>query len=135
MKPQTESSEWVDTTTYLAQTVAVMREHEYVPAASTEEQPTWRVALERLGQAEELAPDDQRRAQEILGWVASLKPRDPHGYRARMAACLAHERLTERELPLAASAVRAFNLHLYYEIRGRKSRKPPQPVTRDSPRT
>jgi hypothetical protein len=40
-----------------------------------------------------------------------------------MAACLAHERLTGEQLPLAASAVRAFNLHLYYEIRGRKSRQ------------
>jgi len=29
--------------------------------------------------------------------------------------------LTNSQLPLADSAVRAFNLHLYYEIRGRKS--------------
>jgi len=61
--------------------------------------------------------------REIVGWTASLRPRDPEGYRARLAACLAHERLTLEDLPLAASAVRAFNLHLYYEIRGRKSRR------------
>jgi len=63
-----------------------------------------------------------RRAHEILGWARSLRARDPDGYRARLAACLAHDWLSTRDLPLAASAVRAFNLHLYYEIRGRRSR-------------
>jgi hypothetical protein len=112
----------VDTATYLAHAVAATHEHHYVPAASTEVQPTWRAARDRLQSGAEVTPGDLRRAHEILGWAASLRPRHADSYRARMAACLADERLTESELPLAASAVRAFNLHLYYEIRGRKSR-------------
>ncbi len=44
-----------------------------------------------------------------------------------MTGCLAGGRLTARDLPLAASSVRAFNLHLYYEIRGRKVREQPDP--------
>jgi hypothetical protein len=80
-------------------------------------------ALERLQANADLAPADLRRAHEIVGWVRSLKPRDPRGYRARMVPRIAHERLSLHDLPLAASAVRAFNLHLYYEIRGRKSGK------------
>jgi len=111
-----------DTVTYLAHTVAATHEHHFVPAASTEVQPTWRVARERLECGAELTPADLHRAHEILGWAASLRPRRADSYRARMAACLANERLTDSQLPLAASAVRAFNLHLYYEIRGRKSR-------------
>ncbi|HZE04974.1 MAG TPA: hypothetical protein VE127_07110 [Solirubrobacteraceae bacterium] len=51
--------------------------------------------------------------------MASLHPRDPDGYRANVQACLAHEHLTDEDLPLAASAVRAFNRHLFFEIRGR----------------
>ena len=112
----------IDTATYLAHAVAATHASHYVPAASTETQPTWRTARDRLQCRAELAPSDVRRAHEILGWAASLRPRRADSYRARMAACLAHERLTSEQLPLAASAVRAFNLHLYYEIRGRKSR-------------
>ena len=81
------------------------------------------MALDRLIAGAEVAPADLRRAREIVGWTTSLRPRDPGGYRARLATCLAHERLTLEDLPLAASAVRAFNLHLYYEIRGRESRR------------
>jgi hypothetical protein len=111
---------YVDPTTYLAHVAAVVRAGEYVPARATDQQPTWHTALERLESKADLAPVDVRRAHEILGWVASLKPRNADSYRARMVSCLAHEQLTMRELPLAASAVRAFNLHLYHEIRGRK---------------
>lgn len=112
----------IDRTTFLAHAVAATREHGYVPAAATDEQPTWQAALARI--AEEPAPRDRQRAHQILGWAATLRPRDPAGYRARLAACLAHERLATAELPLAASAIRAFNLHLYYEIRGRRRRHP-----------
>jgi len=112
----------IDTATYLAHAVASTHERSYVPAASTEVQPTWRAARDRLQRGADLTPADLHRAQEILGWAASLRPRRVDSYRARMVACLAHERLTDEQLPLAASAVRAFNLHLYYEIRGRKSR-------------
>jgi hypothetical protein len=112
----------IDTATYLAHAVASTHERRYVPAASTEVQPTWRAARDRLQRGADLTPADLHRAQEILGWAASLRPRRVDSYRARMVACLAHERLTDEQLPLAASAVRAFNLHLYYEIRGRKSR-------------
>lgn len=49
--------------------------------------------------------------------VSQLKQADDHGYRARLAACLARERLTSRELTLVASAVRAYNRQLYWQIR------------------
>ena len=126
MRPQAKSQASADTATYLAHAVAVSRGHEYVPAASVDENPTWRRALERLEMGTNPAPADLRRAHEIIGWAASLKPRDPGSYRARLAACLARDHLTAGELPLAASAIRAFNLHLYYEIRGRKRRKQPE---------
>ncbi len=112
----------VDTAPYLAHAVAAIHESHWVPVASAEAQPTWRAARERLERGADLTAADLHRAREILGWAASLKPRRADSYRARVAACLAHERLTDDQLPLAASAVRAFNLHLYYEIRGRKSR-------------
>jgi len=112
----------IDTATYLAHAVAATHSGHYVPAASTEVQPTWRAARDRFDAGADLTPADIHRAHEILGWSASLRPRRADSYRARMAACLAHERLGDEQLPLAASAVRAFNLHLYYEIRGRKSR-------------
>jgi hypothetical protein len=117
------SNTLIDTVTYLAHAVAATHASHYVPAASTEVQPTWRAARDRLQSGADLTPADIHRAHEILGWAASLRPRRADSYRARMAACLARERLTEDQLPLAASAVRAFNLHLYYEIRGRKSRE------------
>ena len=112
----------IDTATFLAHAVASTHDRHYVPAASTEVQPTWRAARDRMQRGADLTPADLHRAHEILGWSASLRPRRADSYRARMAACLANERLTDEQLPLAASAVRAFNLHLYYEIRGRKSR-------------
>jgi hypothetical protein len=62
-----------------------------------------------------------------------IETRSADSYRARMAACLGNERLNDAQLPLAASAVRAFNLHLCYEIRGRKSlvsRAQTEPVAR-----
>lgn len=128
--PHDEPDTGIDPSTYLAHAAAVVREDEYVPATATDQQPTWRAALERLERNRALSPSDVHRAHEILGWAASLKPRDADSYRARMASCLARERLTTRELPLAASAVRAFNLHLYYEIRGRKAQlaRPTRPT-------
>lgn len=122
MTERSSSDESVDTREYVAHAVATIREHGFVPAGALESQPTWRAALTRLRQGREVMPADTRRSHEILGWVASLHPRDPAGYRARLAALLTHDRLTVRDLPLAASAVRTFNLHLYYEIRGRKAR-------------
>jgi hypothetical protein len=116
-----DTADSVDTATYLAHAVAATHEHHYVSAASTDARPTWRTARDRLQSGAELTTADLHRAHEILGWAASLRPRRADSYRARMAACLANERLTDSQLSLAASAVRAFNLHLYYEIRGRKS--------------
>ena len=113
----------VEAVTYLAHAAAAGHESHYIPAASTEARPTRRAARDRFQRGADLRPPDLHRAHEILGWAASLRPRRADSYRARLAACLAHERLTREQLPLAASAVRAFNLHLYYEIRGRKSRQ------------
>lgn len=116
------SPDQVDTATYLAHVVAVVREHGYVRASDGQKQPTWQAALARLRRGTKLSAADLHRAHEVIGWAASLQPRDPDGYRSRMAECLAHERLAPHQLSLAASAVRTFNVHLYYEIRGRKSR-------------
>jgi hypothetical protein len=132
MKPPPEPAAEIDPAIYLGHVAAVVRDSEYVPVTDTDEQPTWRAALERLACNADLEPAVLRRAHQILGWAASLKPRDADSYRARMAACLAQERLTVRDLPLAASAVRAFNRHLYHEIRGRRSGK--QLETRAQPR-
>lgn len=112
---------WVDTTTFLAHAVAAAREHGYVAAAATDEEPTWCAALGRLERGADLGAGDLARSHQVLGWAASLRPRRPDGYRAHLAACLAQQRLATADLPLAASAVRAFNLHLYYEIRGRRT--------------
>ena len=111
-----------ETVRYLARAVAATRAHGYVPAAATDAQPTWLAASASAEGGPEPSASEVRRAHEILGWVRSLRVRDPDGYRAHLAACLAHDWLSTRDLPLAASAVRAFNLHLYYEIRGRRSR-------------
>jgi hypothetical protein len=113
------ATEEIDTVTFLAHAAAVVRDHGFVPARSETERPTWREALQRLKENAHLDQADLHRAHQIKGWAASLKPRDPDGYRARMARCIASERLTTDELPLAASSIRTFNLHLYYEIRGR----------------
>jgi hypothetical protein len=126
MNPPAKPDIFLDPATYLAHAVAVVHAHGYMPASGTDGQPTWRAALDRVTAGTEVAPLDLRRAHEILGWAASLKPRDPDSYRSRLAACLAQDRLTAGDLALAASAVRAFNLHLYYEIRGRKRRGQPQ---------
>ena len=115
---------YVDRTAYIAHAVAAVRDHGYVPADASDREPTWQAAGGRLERDADLSAADLRRAHEIVGWAVSLKPRDAERYRARLAGCLARERLTTHELPLAASAVRAFNLHLYYEIRGRKRATP-----------
>jgi hypothetical protein len=65
----------VETVTYLAHAVAVTHESHFVPAASTEAQPTWRVARDRLRRDADLRPADLHRAHETLGWAASLRPR------------------------------------------------------------
>ena len=134
MKSEIDSSTRFDTTTYLAHVVAVVHKDEYVRAACADEEPTWRAALARLERGSELSASELGRAREIRGWAASLKPRDPGGYRARLVACLAHDRLTAHDLPLAASAVHAFNRHLYFEIRGRKSRQRARALTADGTR-
>jgi len=117
------ATEEIDTVTFLAHAAAVVRDHGFVPARSETERPTWREALQRLKENAPLDQADLHRAHQIRGWAASLKPRDPDGYRARMARCIASERLTTEELPLAASSIRTFNLHLYYEIRGRSDQR------------
>lgn len=121
MSPPDAAVDAIDTETYLAHVVATTHEDGYVPASAVDAVPTWRAALERCRAGGLVTPAEVRRVHEIRGWAASLHPRDPKGYRARMAACVGQADLTARDLPLAASSVRAFNLHLYYGIRGRKS--------------
>ena len=112
----------IDPVAYLAHAAAVVREHGFVSAGETEGVPTWREALARMDANGMLTPADLQRAHEILGWARALKPRRSDSYRSRLAGCLVSEQLSTSDLPLAASAVRAFNRHLYYKIRGRRSR-------------
>jgi hypothetical protein len=121
MTPPGPADEGIDTVAFLAHAAASVRERrQYVPAGAVDAQPTWLDALQRLTERAHPSPTDLHRAHQIRGWASSLKPRDPSGYRARLVHCIASDRLSTEQLPLAASAVRAFNLHLYYEIRGRK---------------
>ena len=107
--------QYIDTTAFLAHAASVVRSHGFY--GSREEHATWRAALTRLEQNVEPTTQDLTRADQIREWASQLKQRDDDAYRARLAACLARERLTSRELSLAASAVRAFNRHLYWRIR------------------
>jgi hypothetical protein len=112
--------QYIDTTAFLAHAVRVVRSHGFHRIG--EEDATWRAALTRLEQNIEPTSEDLTRAGEIREWASQLNQRDDDAYRARLAACLERERLTSRELPLAASAVRAFNRHLYWRIRRERAR-------------
>lgn len=114
-QPPDPGEQYIDTSAFLAHAVGVVRSHDF--HRSGENDATWRVALTRLEHGVEPTAEDLTRAGEIRDWASQLTPRDADGYRAKLAACVARERLTSRELPLAASAVRAFNRHLYWRIR------------------
>ena len=113
--PPDPGEQYIDTSTFLARVVSAVRSHGF--HRSDEEDATWRTALTRIEQGDEPAMKDLTRAREIRQWASKLRQQDDHGFQARLAACLAGERLTSRELPLAASAVRAYNRQLYWQIR------------------
>jgi hypothetical protein len=102
---------------FLGHAVAIVREHGF--ATAREAEPTWRRAL-ALAEAN-AAPSrgDIRRALEIKAWAVTLDP-EVDEYRRRLRECLGRERLSSRELPLAASAVRGYNRNLYWRIRREK---------------
>jgi hypothetical protein len=106
-QPPDPGEQYIDTSAFLAHAVSVVRSHGF--DCSGENDATWRVALTRLEQGVEPTAEDLTRAGEIRDRAGQLTPRDADGYRGKLAACLARERLTSRELSLAASAVRAFN--------------------------
>jgi hypothetical protein len=114
-KPSDPGEQYIDTSRFLAHAVSAVRSHGF--HRSDEEDATWLTALARIEQGREPATKDLTRAREIRDWASQLKERDDDSYRARLVDCLVRERLTSRELPLAASAVRAFNRHLYWRIR------------------
>jgi hypothetical protein len=114
-RPPTPGERYIDTTAFLAHAVSVVRSHGFRRSGETD--ATWRAALTRLEQAVDPGTEDLFRAREIRDWASQRKRRDEDAYRAKLAACLEQDRLTSRELPLAASAVRAFNRHLYWRIR------------------
>jgi hypothetical protein len=107
--------QYIDTTAFLAHAVSLVRSHGFHRGG--EEHATWRAALTRLEQNVEPTTADLTRADEIRECASWLKQQDDDSYRARLAACLTRERLTSRELALAASAVRAYNRQLYWQIR------------------
>jgi threonine dehydrogenase-like Zn-dependent dehydrogenase len=114
-QPPDPGEQYIDTSMFLAHAVSVVRSGGF--HRSDEEKATWQAALSRLEQGVEPTAEDLTRAGEIRDWASQLRPRDADGYRGKLAACLPRERLTSRELPLAASAVRAYNRHLYWRIR------------------
>jgi hypothetical protein len=107
--------QYIDTSAFLAHAVSVVGSHGF--QRSGESEATWRGALSRLGQGLEPTGEELTRAREIRDWASQLRPHDDDGYFGKLAACLARERLSSRELPLVASAVRAYNRHLYWRIR------------------
>ncbi len=107
--------EYVDTVVFLAHAVSEVRSHGFSPNGT--ETATWRGALKLLELGGAPSTGDLMRATEIRQWAARLAPKEPDGYRARLVANLTRDRLTSRELPLAASAVRAYNRQLYWQIR------------------
>jgi hypothetical protein len=120
-QPPDPGEQYIDTSTFLAHAVSLVRSHGF--HRSDEEDATWRTALTCIEQGGEPAIKDLTRAREIRDWASQLKERDGDGYQARLAASLARERLTSRELPLAASAVRAYNRQLYWRIRRERANR------------
>ena len=110
----------VDTTTFLAHAVAAAREHGYVAAAATDEEPTWCAALGRLERGADLGAAIPRAAIRS-SWRPCCDRGGPTATARTWPPASPQQRLATADLPLAASAVRAFNLHLYYEIRGRRT--------------
>jgi hypothetical protein len=111
--------QYIDTRTFLAHAVSVVRSNGF--CRSDEQDATWRAAMTRIEQDDEAEMKDLTRAREIMNWARGLKEREGDGYYGRLAACLAGERLTSRELPLVASAVRTYNRQLYWQIRRERS--------------
>jgi hypothetical protein len=113
--------QYIDTNTFLAHAVSVVRSDGF--HRSDEDDATWRTALTSVEQGSKPAVKDLTRAREIRDWASQLRERNDDGYQARLADCLAGERLTSRELPLAASAVRAYNRQLYRQIRRERANR------------
>jgi hypothetical protein len=111
---------YIDTIVFLAHAIAVVRDRGYEPASDPA--PTWAAALKLL--EEDVAPPgvDLQRARDVRRWAATRRTEEPGSYRSRRADCLEHERLSSRELALAASAIPAYNRHLYWLIRHRQRR-------------
>lgn len=111
---------YIDTSLFVAHAVAVVRESGYIAASGSA--PTWSAALDHLERRYSVAQADLRRALQIREWAATRRTDDPDSYRSRRATCLERERLTSRELALAASAVPAYHRRLYWLVRRRKGR-------------
>ncbi len=109
------AEEYIDTVVFLAHAVNEVRSRGFSPNGT--DTATWRGALKLLENGVAPSTGDLRRAAEIRQWAARLVPKEPNGYLARLVASLTRDRLTSRELPLAASAVRAYNRKLYWQIR------------------
>ena len=121
-KPSDPGEQYIDTSRFLAHAVSAVRSHGF--HRSDEEDATWLTALARIEQGREPATKDLTRAREIRDWASRLTAPNDNGFQERLAACLARERLTSRELPLAASAVRAYNRRLYWQIRRERANRP-----------
>jgi len=99
-----------DAAEYLAHVARLARGGRFrSAAAATVDQPaTWRLALEAIASPTPpaLSNDDQRKAARVLAWARALDSDDD--YHQRLATALHSDHLSRRELPLAASAVPAY---------------------------
>jgi hypothetical protein len=114
------ADEYVDTHVFLAAAAAAVHSDKFVAASAADGEPTWLTAFNLLERGQLPDASALTRAAEIRAWVADLTGGD---YEARLVACLSRDRLTTRELPLAASAVRIYNLHLRDAIRRQAARR------------
>ena len=108
---------YIDTTRFLAHAIAAVRDHGYEPASGAA--PTWATALKLLEEDAAQSDPDLQRASDVRRWAATRRTAETGSYPSRRADCLEHERLCSRELALAASAIPAYNRHLYWLIRHR----------------
>jgi hypothetical protein len=116
--------EYVDARAYLAEVVQAVFDSGFVPAAAgTRERPaTWVDALLRLERGRPPSAQADRRARETLAWVRDeLSTRQRlNDFERRLITVLAHDRLTRRELAIAAAAVRSYHSELRRRVAARK---------------
>jgi hypothetical protein len=116
--------EYIDTRAYLSEAVQAVFDSGFVPAAAgTRERPaTWAQAALRLERITPPSARAYRRATKILTWAREGLPSRGRldDFQRRLVTVLAHDRLTRRELAVAAAAVHSYHTELRRQIAARK---------------